>query len=89
MKYWNANNGKPYNSFELELIIAEMDFSEDNIESGFFYAIDNLPTFDKSDYAIGKINTLKKNKDWVIEYLERGNTEKAKQRLHKILPKIR
>lgn len=88
MKYWNASNNYPYESFVLEQIIADMNFSNDSYESGFFYAISNLPTYGGTVFFKNKVNTLQHNKDWVIEYLNRGEIEKAKMRLHKILPRV-
>ena len=86
LKYWNSSNGKPYASFKIETMIANMNFSGDNYQSGFFYAIDQLSTSGEPDYVKKKVDTLRNNKDWVVEYLNRGNEVKAKERLHKILP---
>ncbi|WP_239774531.1 SMODS domain-containing nucleotidyltransferase [Tenacibaculum finnmarkense] len=86
MKYWNTRNNSPYESFDLEQIISEMNFSRDNFESGFFYAIDQLPVAGRSTFLKNKVEILRTNKDWILEYLKRENTIKAKERLHKILP---
>jgi predicted nucleotidyltransferase len=86
LKYWNTKNGSPYESFELEQIIGDMNFKRDNLESGFFYAIDNLPTWGRSSYLKGKVEVLINHKDWLIEYLKREDSTKARNRLHKILP---
>lgn len=48
MKAWNASHGSPYDSFNLEQEIADMNFSGDNYETGFFYAIEKLSTFGMS-----------------------------------------
>jgi len=40
-KYWNATHGYPYYSFELETAIADMDFSDDNYETGFCMPLKN------------------------------------------------
>lgn len=86
LKYWNHRNNYPYDSFELEQIIAGMNFSGDTIESGFYYAIDQLPTSFRSEGTNQKTNTLRNNKNWIIEYLERDNVAKAKECFHRIVP---
>jgi predicted nucleotidyltransferase len=86
MKYWNTRNGSPYESFELERIISEMNFNGDNFESGFLYAIDQLPISNRTVFLKNKVEVLRNNKDWIVEYLNKEDTVKAKERLHKILP---
>ena len=86
MKYWNTRNGSPYDSFELEQIVSKMNFSGDNYEKGFFYAVDQLPTSWRTDSLKKKVEVLRNNKNWIVEYLNRENTIKAKEWLHKILP---
>lgn len=49
LKYWNASHEYPCYSFELETDIANMNFNDDNYESGFLYAIENLSTSDLPD----------------------------------------
>jgi predicted nucleotidyltransferase len=85
LKCWNADNSYPYASFELEQIIADMNFSNDNYQTGFLYAINNLPTNDLSEYQTKKVETLKNNKDWIKEYLDRDNQEKAIEVVCRIL----
>lgn len=80
MKYWNSNAGYPLPSYDLEQCIANMNFSDDNYESGFFYAIDNLP------YYGGKIDSLRRNKENVVDYLDDDNYDKACQWLKRIFP---
>jgi len=86
LKYWNASHGYPYFSFELETEIADMDFSNDNHESGLLYAIKELYGFDLPDWGLSKLETLKTNGKWVREYIDRGEIQKAKKSLEKILP---
>jgi hypothetical protein len=85
LKCWNAYNSYPYASFELEQIIADMNFSNDNYQTGFLYAINHLPTYNLSDYQTKKVETLQKNKDWIKEYLDRDNQEKAIEVVRRIL----
>lgn len=86
LKYWNASHDYPYFSFELETAIADMNFNNDNYESGFLYAIKNLSAYDLPDWAINKVDVLKTNGKWVSEYLERREIQKAKNSLERILP---
>jgi len=86
LKYWNAAHGYPYYSYELETEIAEMDFSNDNYESGFLYAIKKLSNSNLPIWARNKLDVLKTNGNWVSEYLEIGKIEKAKKSMQKILP---
>ncbi len=86
LKFWNASHDYPYFSFELETQISEMNFNNDNYESGFLYAIKKLSTYGLPDWATQRIEILKNNANWVKEYLERGNIEKAKSSLSRILP---
>lgn len=51
IKYWNASHGYPYLSFELESAIANMDFKNDNYESGLLYAVRKLPSDDLPNWA--------------------------------------
>ena len=86
LKAWNCNNGYPYSSYQLEQIIADMNFNGDNYETGFFYAIDKLPTNNLTYAGQQKVNTLINSKKWIKEYLDRGDIIKAKEWVHKILP---
>ena len=86
VKYWNASHGYPYFSFELETAIANMDFSNDNFESGFFYAVRKLSTYNLPSWATQKVDVLKSDAKWVKEYLDRKDIFKAKKTLERILP---
>jgi len=86
MKYWNATHGYPYFSFELETAISDMDFCNDNLESGFFYGIKQLSSYGLPDWAVKKVDLLKSDARWVQEYLEREDIFKTKKALNRILP---
>ncbi len=88
MKYWNASVGYPYDSYLLEQEIAGMNFKGDNIESGFYYAIEELNTRGETEKLRKKVETLQKNIEWVKEYLEREDMDKAVLRMNKVLPSI-
>ena len=76
-KRWNAHNGYPFSSYDLENLIADMNFSGDNYQSGFLYAISQFSTWGLSVSATQKVNTLQSNGKWIKEYLERDNQIKA------------
>lgn len=86
LKYWNASHGYPFFSFELETEIASMDFSNDNYESGFLYAIRNLSNSELPAWASDKLDILKGNGQRVKEYLGREDIHKAKKIVDKIVP---
>lgn len=86
LKYWNASHGYPFFSFELETEIADMNFNNDNYESGFFYAIRKLSSSDLPSWARDKFEVAQTNGKWVSEYIERGEIQKAKKALDRILP---
>lgn len=86
IKYWNASQGYPFYSFDLEKQIADMNFNNDNYESGFLYAIKNLNANSLPNAAYRKVDTLKNNAEWIKEYLDRQHIAKAKEALNRILP---
>lgn len=87
LKGWNAYNGHPFDSYELEMKITEMNFYGDNYQSGFFYAVGQLSTsWGDSEFKKNKLNSLKYNIGKVKDELEVYNIERAKHWLHKALP---
>jgi len=86
IKYWNAAHEYPYFSFELETAVADMDFSNDNLESGFLYATKKLSSYDLPNWAAKKVDILKSDAKWINEYLEHEDIFKAKKALERILP---
>jgi predicted nucleotidyltransferase len=85
LKRWNAYENYPYLSFELEQIIADMYFKGDNFQTGFIYAIKNLPTSDLVGYQKRKVEVARKNIEWVEEYLSRQSQDKATEVVNRIL----
>ncbi len=85
LKCWNAYNGYPYPSFELETIIADMNFNNDNYETGFLYAIKELPTYNLPSTQSNKVQVLNNNAEWIKEYLARDNQDKAIEVVCRIL----
>ena len=86
LKAWNAKVGYPYESFTLEKKIAKMSFSGDNLEEGFFYAIDNLAIDSYSTSAEKKLNALKDNAERVEDALHDEDMKTALRWLGHILP---
>lgn len=89
LKAWNSNANYPYDSYELELMITNMNFYGDNIERGFFYAVGQLTTsYSDPQTKKDKVNSLRYNINKAKECLEVNDSEKAKQWLHRVLPNV-
>jgi predicted nucleotidyltransferase len=87
MKGWNAFKSYPYDSYELELFITGLNFSGDDIQKGFFYAVEKLSTtWNDAQRKKEKVDSLKYNINQVKNCLENYDTIKAKQWLHRVLP---
>lgn len=86
LKAWNAMAGHPFESYDLEQQIANMDFTNDDIESGFFYAIENLSADDYSDFTARKVESLQDNAERVLDALEDDDINSAMRWLGHILP---
>lgn len=84
-KRWNAYNNFPYPSFELEGMIADMNFDGDNFETGFLYVIERLSASGLPSYQAKKVETLKSNGNWVRDYIDRDNQQKAIEVVYRIL----
>jgi hypothetical protein len=65
--------------------VAKMDFSGDNYEKGFFYAVENLSKYNLSVYQAAKVNTLQKNVQLIKEKLENNDQPQAEVILMNIL----
>lgn len=88
MKGWNAFKGYPYDSYELELFITNLNFYGDNVQTGFFYAVGQLSiNWNDSQSKKDKVASLKYNINQVKSCLENYDQTKAKQWLHRVLPK--
>jgi len=84
-KRWNSRNGYPFETFELEKIIANVNFQGDTYQTGFLYAITQISSYGLGTIASQKVETLKTNGEWVKEYLDRDNQEKATEVTCRIL----
>lgn len=87
LKAWNCNNGYPYDSYLLELRITGMNFYNDNVQTGFFYAVGQLSAdwFDPQSKK-DKIDRLKYNINEVKAALNNSDLVRAKHWLHRVLP---
>lgn len=63
-----------------------MDFSDDTIETGFLYAIENLPDDWSTERAEEKVASLKENAELLEEALEDDDERAVMKYLRKILP---
>lgn len=86
LKYWNACSGYPYSSFELESMLANFNYSGDNYQKAFFYAIDNLETWSYPGIVSQKVEALQKKAKYVKEFLDNNDLVNAKRMVSKILP---
>ncbi len=84
-KRWNACNSYPFNSYEFEKIIADMNFLGKNFETGFLYTINQISSYGLSISGSKKVETLKSNGEWIKTYLQRDNQEKAIEKACRIL----
>ncbi len=88
MKAWNCTNGYPYDSYLLETEITAMNFYGDNVQTGFFWAVDRLDTIWASTYKKDKITSLRYNIENMKTCLNNDDLPKAKQWLHRVLPTV-
>lgn len=86
LKAWNAKVSHPLESYFFEQEIADMNFSGDNLEAGFFYAIDHLSGRRNTSNAENKISTLKENATNLKEALKKEEKYDVSKYLGKILP---
>jgi len=87
MKAWNASKDYPFDSYELELFLTGLNYYGDDIQKDFFYAVGQLSTnWNDPQTKKDKVTSLKYNIDQVKSYLEKDDTTKAKQWLHRVLP---
>lgn len=79
MKYWNARNGKPYASFELEQMVAKyLFYRQSNLEGCFYLFVDNLPVhYEFSQVKRGVINGLKYKVNLIRESKRLGDNLRA------------
>lgn len=88
IKAWSVKAGYPFDSFELEKYVVENVFwiFNQTIESAFFAAINNLPTWDVTLSQKAKVKSAMDTIKTIKSHLEQDNLLMAKYYLHKILP---
>ncbi len=89
VKYWNAQNGYVYNSFELEKsLVANSYWACYNLKDYFFSAIDDLSSWNLPQYKKDKVQRAK---DIVIatkEYEQDNYPYAAESEIKKLIPEI-
>lgn len=96
VKYWNASNGYPFESFELEKAVVECSFSgglftaaPKSLRDYFYRFMDSCD--EDWDYSKWKNSVISKSRQVLKESKrleERGELEAAISGLHKILPPV-
>lgn len=88
MKAWNSKANFPIQPYALEQEVVGMNFSGDNIEKGFFWAIGHLNEFGTaySLYNQQRISSLKSNAEKVKKALASDDNSSAQLWLGHILP---
>ncbi len=87
LKAWNSKAGNPIDSYDLELQITQMNFYNDTIESGFFWAAKRITVpYYFAQWKKDKITQLSKTIDIIQDHLSKDEIFSAKYELHKILP---
>lgn len=87
LKAWNSKAGNPLSSYDLELQITQMNFFNDDIEKGFFWAARrlNIP-YGAAKWKKDELNKLSSIISQIETYLENDNSLQAIIEIHKILP---
>ena len=88
LKAWNSTNGYPFESFQLEKIIAGKLFWSNILEQDFFSAVENNLSLSNLDTQIAKnkLSVLKNAIGYVKTYLVRDDETSAKLWLDRVLP---
>lgn len=86
-KAWNSNNLYPFDSYDLESRLLNINYFGDNVQTGFFYAVKSLtlPLF-AAEWKKEKLEKLKKVCAEAENYLLLDMPASAKFELHRILP---
>lgn len=84
-KRWNAFNNYPYATFELEKLIANMDFRNQNFETGFLSVINQLTLTTLVQDQSNKLKTLKANGLLIAEFIKIDAQNKALELIYKVL----
>lgn len=88
IKYWNAQKGYPFASFELETQIANNLFISCHTLAAFFYSFWSgfACKFSDAQATRDKVNQMKRKIDEIKRIESLGNSTKAETEIKKILP---
>ncbi len=90
LKYWNANNGYIYNSYDLEQKIVSMSFfSCRNLTDYLFSAISNLSVWELPEYKRQKVDRAKQVVITIRQYEMLNCPIMAEGEVKKLLPELR
>lgn len=84
LKAWNSKNDYPFNSYLLEKQIISMNFSGDNIETGFYYVFNRLTS--DNNLQVKKVLSAQAAIEAIKNYLYHGDKATAYAILCRILP---
>lgn len=87
LKYWNAENGYVYNSYDLEQKIVGQGFwGCTNLKDYLFSVVDNLSTWQLPQYKIDKVNRAKAIVNEVRELEANGYPATAESKTKLLIP---
>ncbi|WP_425391700.1 SMODS domain-containing nucleotidyltransferase [Ekhidna sp.] len=87
VKYWNAQNGYVYDSYELEKsLVANGYWSCFNLKDYFFSAIDDLSTWNLPQYKTDKVERAKRIVQDTKTYEQADMAYQAENEIKKIIP---
>lgn len=89
VKYWNAQNGYVYDSFELEKnIVSNTYWLCSNLKDYFYSAIDDLPTWNLPQYKKDKVQRAKDIVSNTKDYESNNMPHTAESEIKKLIPAI-
>ena len=87
VKYWNAQNGYVYDSFELEKdLVGNTYWYCSNLKDYFYSAVEKLPTWDLPQYKKDKVQRAKDIVTKTKEYEADELPVSAENEIKKIIP---
>lgn len=87
LKAWNCTNGYPFESYDLEMDIISMNFFNDNVQSGLYWAAEHFAIV-YSQTQRDKVASLNYNLGKAKECLDADDLTRAKQWLHRVFPDV-
>lgn len=89
VKYWNAQNGHVYDSFELEKsLVSNTYWFCSNLKDYFFSAINDLPTWGLPQYKTNKVERAKAIVYDTKAYEQAGMFYQAENEIEKLIPAL-